>query len=196
VVLESTGVYWKPVWHMLEGQFELTLANAMHVRNVPGRKSDMKDARWLADLLAMGLIRSSFVPPGRFRSCEISPAPEKIDLIPLDLFDFTRAPPGDVREGHEALIHGRQMRPDTLELVRLKKAGAWSTLLEHRDIGLVQQLAALDRQREQALEVCVNSRLISPFEGRRTSGSSRHPAAGWIRSARRTRNRSFWRFAI
>ena len=63
VVLESTGVYWKPVWHMLEGQFELALANAMHVRNVPGRKSDMKDARWLADLLAMGLIRSSFVPP-------------------------------------------------------------------------------------------------------------------------------------
>ncbi len=63
VALESTGVYWKPVWHMLDDQFELTLANAMHVRNVPGRKSDMKDARWLADLLAMGLIRSSFVPP-------------------------------------------------------------------------------------------------------------------------------------
>ncbi len=47
VAMESTGVYWKPVWHMLEGQFELTLANALHVRNVPGRKSDMKDARWL-----------------------------------------------------------------------------------------------------------------------------------------------------
>jgi len=57
------GDYWKPVWHLLEGQFELTLANAFHVRNVPGRKSDVKDARWLADLLAMGLIRSSFVPP-------------------------------------------------------------------------------------------------------------------------------------
>ena len=40
------GVYWKPVWHMLDGQFDLTLANAMYVRNVPGRKSDMKDARW------------------------------------------------------------------------------------------------------------------------------------------------------
>ena len=63
VVMESTGVYWKPVWHVLEGQFALTLANAMHVRNIPGRKSDMKDAAWLADLLAMGLIRSSFVPP-------------------------------------------------------------------------------------------------------------------------------------
>lgn len=61
--LEATGVYWKPVWHLLEGQIELTLANAMEVRNVPGRKSDISDAAWLADLLAHGLIRASFVPP-------------------------------------------------------------------------------------------------------------------------------------
>jgi transposase len=63
VAMEATGVYWKPVWHVLEGQFALVLANAMHVRNVPGRKSDMNDATWIADLLAHGLIRSSFVPP-------------------------------------------------------------------------------------------------------------------------------------
>lgn len=63
VVMESTGVYWKPVWHVLEGSVELILANAMHVRNIPGRKSDMQDAVWLADLLAHGLVRSSFVPP-------------------------------------------------------------------------------------------------------------------------------------
>src|SRR6195256_474565 len=63
VAMEATGVYWKPVWHLLEGVFELTLANAQHVRNVPGRKSDVKDAQWLADLLAVGLIRGSFVPP-------------------------------------------------------------------------------------------------------------------------------------
>ncbi len=62
-VLEATGVYWKPVWHILEGQIELTLANAMEVRNVPGRKSDISDAVWLADLLAHGLVRGSFVPP-------------------------------------------------------------------------------------------------------------------------------------
>ena len=61
--MESTGVYWKPVWHVLEGQLELVLANATEVRNVPGRKSDTKDATWMADLLAHGLIRSSFVPP-------------------------------------------------------------------------------------------------------------------------------------
>src|SRR5215472_11818595 len=60
--MESTGVYWKPVWHVLEG--ELELANAAHIKNIPGRKSDVNDATWIADLLAHGLIRSSFVPPG------------------------------------------------------------------------------------------------------------------------------------
>jgi transposase len=61
--MEATGVYWKPVWHILEGHFELVLANAAHVKNVPGRKTDVNDAMWLADLLAHGLIRASFVPP-------------------------------------------------------------------------------------------------------------------------------------
>jgi len=63
VVLEATGVYWKPVWHLLEESCELILANAAHVRAIPGRKSDTNDARWLADLVAHGLIRASFVPP-------------------------------------------------------------------------------------------------------------------------------------
>lgn len=61
--LEATGVYWKPVWHILEGTVALVLANPHHVRAVPGRKSDTNDAAWLADLLAHGLIRASFVPP-------------------------------------------------------------------------------------------------------------------------------------
>ena len=63
VAMEATGVYWKPVWHLLEGDFELILANAQHIRNVPGRKTDVSDAGWIADLLAHGLICSSFVPP-------------------------------------------------------------------------------------------------------------------------------------
>ena len=65
VAMEATGVYWKPVWHLLEEHFELVLANAQHIRNVPGRKTDVNDASWIADLLAHGLIRSSFVPPAR-----------------------------------------------------------------------------------------------------------------------------------
>ncbi len=63
VAMEATGVYWKPVWHLLESDFELVLANAQHIRNVPGRKTDVNDASWIADLLAHGLIRGSFVPP-------------------------------------------------------------------------------------------------------------------------------------
>jgi len=63
VAMEATGIYWKPLWHVLEGRFELVLANATHIRNVPGRKTDVNDATWIADLLAHGLIRNSFVPP-------------------------------------------------------------------------------------------------------------------------------------
>ena len=63
VAMEATGVYWKPVWHILDGSFELVLANAAHIKGVPGRKSDVNDATWIADLLAHGLIRPSFVPP-------------------------------------------------------------------------------------------------------------------------------------
>ena len=63
VAMEATGVYWKPVWHILaEGPFTLILANAAHVKAVPGRKTDVNDATWLADLLAHGLVRGSFVP--------------------------------------------------------------------------------------------------------------------------------------
>src|SRR3954467_10855442 len=65
VAMEATGVYWKPVWHVLaEGGFALVLANAAQVRNVPGRKTDVNDAAWPAELLAHGLVRASFVPDG------------------------------------------------------------------------------------------------------------------------------------
>jgi transposase len=65
VAMEATGVYWKPVWHVLENStlFELLLVNAHHVKNVPGRKTDASDAAWLAQLLECGLLRGSFVPP-------------------------------------------------------------------------------------------------------------------------------------
>lgn len=63
VAMEAAGIYWKPVWHILaDGEFDLVLANAAHVKNVPGRKTDVNDATRLADLMAHGLIRGSFVP--------------------------------------------------------------------------------------------------------------------------------------
>lgn len=63
VAMESTGVYWKPVYNLLEERFTLLLANAYHIKAVPGRKTDLRDCEWIADLLRHGLIRGSFVPP-------------------------------------------------------------------------------------------------------------------------------------
>jgi len=62
VALESTGVYWKPVYNVLEGSFAMVLANAQHIKAVPGRKTDVRDCEWIADLLRHGLLRPSFVP--------------------------------------------------------------------------------------------------------------------------------------
>jgi transposase len=63
VAIESTGVYWKPVWNILDGHFTIILANAQHVKNVPGRKTDAKESEWIAELVQHGLLRSSYVPP-------------------------------------------------------------------------------------------------------------------------------------
>lgn len=63
VVMESTGEFWKPLYNLLEGSFEVLVVNAQHVKQVPGRKTDMRDAEWLSELLAHGLLRASFIPP-------------------------------------------------------------------------------------------------------------------------------------
>lgn len=67
VLIESTGVYWRPVFNILEGSVEVILANAHHVKTLPGRKTDLRDAEWLAELGAHGLVRSSFIPPAPIR---------------------------------------------------------------------------------------------------------------------------------
>jgi len=63
VAMESTGEYWKPVYNLLEGSFEVMVVNSHHFKQVPGRKTDVKDAEWLAELLSYGLVRGSFIPP-------------------------------------------------------------------------------------------------------------------------------------
>jgi transposase len=109
VAMESTGVYWKPVWHVLEGDFELVLANATHIRNVPGRKTDVNDATWIADLLAHGLIRGSFVPPSEVQ----------------ELRDLTRTRKQLVRE----LARHTQRIQKTLEDANIKIVGVISDIL-------------------------------------------------------------------
>src|SRR5262245_44650407 len=67
VAIESTGVYWKPVFNLLEGTVEVILVNARHIKAVPGRKTDVRDCEWLADLLRHGLLKASFIPPREIR---------------------------------------------------------------------------------------------------------------------------------
>jgi transposase len=140
VAMESTGVYWKPVWHVLEGEFELLLANATHIRNVPGRKTDVNDAMWIADLLAHGLIKSSFVPP----------------IAVQELRDLTRTRKQLVRE----LARHVQRLQKTLEDANIKIAGVISDILGVSGRAFLdaiiagetdpEQLAALTRSRLRA----------------------------------------------
>lgn len=109
VAMEATGTYWKAVWHMLEEDFTLVLANAGHIRNVPGRKSDVKDAEWIADLLAHGLIRGSFVPPAPIQ----------------DVRDLTRTRKQLVRE----IAQHAQRIQKTLDIANLKITGLMSNVL-------------------------------------------------------------------
>lgn len=109
VALEATGVYWKPLWHLLEADFEMVLANAQHVRNVPGRKTDVSDAAWLADLLAHGLIRGSFVPPARIQ----------------ELRDLTRTRKQLVRETSQHVLRIQKV----LEDANIKLASVLSSIV-------------------------------------------------------------------
>ena len=78
--MEATGVYWKPIYYMLEDDFELWLLNARHLKNVPGRKTDVKDAEWICQLVEHGLVRPSFVPPKEIRELkEPHPLPQGAD---------------------------------------------------------------------------------------------------------------------
>src|SRR6266478_5734762 len=67
IAMESTGVYWRPIYRLLEGHFELLVVNAQHIKAVPGRKTDVRDAEWIADLLQHGLLTGSFIPPAAQR---------------------------------------------------------------------------------------------------------------------------------
>lgn len=109
VAMEATGTYWKAVWHILEPDFTLVLANAGHIRGVPGRKSDVKDAEWIADLLAHGLIRGSFVPPAAIQ----------------EVRDLTRTRKQLVRE----IAQHTQRLQKTLDIANLKITGLVSNLL-------------------------------------------------------------------
>jgi transposase len=135
VAMEATGVYWKPVWHVLEDHFTLVLANAMHIRNVPGRKSDQNDATWIADLLAMGLIRSSFVPPAPIQ----------------ELRDLTRTRKQLVRE----VARHTQRIQKTLEDANVKLTEVISDILGRSGRAILEALIAGETDPDRLADLAV-----------------------------------------
>jgi transposase len=111
VAMEATGVYWKPVWHILEGHFELLLANPTQVRALRGRKSDLKDGERIADFLQHGLLQGSFVPP--------QPIQQLRDLTR----SRTTLKQEQVRIGNPEGIRGRQ--PETQQRDVGRDGGFW-----------------------------------------------------------------------
>jgi transposase len=145
VAMDSTGVYWKPVWHVLEGMFELVLANAMHIRNIPGRKSDVNDATWIADLLAHGLIRSSFVPPAPIQ----------------DLRDLTRSRKQLVREVGQ---HTQRIQK-VLEDANLKLTEVLSDVLGKSGRAIIEAVIAGEQEPTTLAGLAEGNRLkASPAE--------------------------------
>lgn len=138
VAMESTGIYWKPVWHILESSFELVLANATEIRNVPGRKTDVNDATWIADLLAHGLIRASFVP----------------DTPIQELRDLTRTRKQLAREITQHTLRIQK----TLEDVNLKITGLISDVVGVSGRAILEAIIAGESDPEKLLKV-TNGRL-------------------------------------
>jgi len=122
VAMEATGVYWKPVYNILEGQMELLVVNAQHIKAVPGRKTDVKDAEWIAELLQHGLLRASFIPPQSQR----------------DLRDLTRYRTTLVRE--RARIVNRLQK--VLEDANLKLAGVATDVMGVSGRAMLEALLA------------------------------------------------------
>jgi transposase len=144
VAMEATGVYWKPVWHVLDGNFTLVLAHALHVRIVPGRKSDVNDATWIADCLAHGLIRGSFVPPAPIQ----------------ELRDLTRTRKQLVRETTQHTLRIQK----TLETANLKLTGLLSDILGVSGRAILQALIAGETDPERLAALARGRLTASPAE--------------------------------
>lgn len=153
--MESTGVYWKPVWHVLEGSLELILANATHIRHVPGRKTDVNDAMWIADLLAHGLIRGSFVPPAPIQ----------------EMRDLTRTRKQLTRE----VVQHTQRIQKTLEDANIKITGVVSDIVGMSGRAILQGLIAGESDPERLVDLtkgrlkASREKLVESLRGRATS---------------------------
>jgi len=155
VVMEASGVYWKPVWHVLEETLELVLANAHHVKNVPGRKSDVNDATWLADLLAHGLVRGSFVPPTHIQ----------------EVRDLSRTRKQLTRE----IIQHTNRIQKVLEDANIKLASAISNVLGKSGRAILEAIIGGQSDPEKLVDLCIGrlkatrKELVEAMRGRVTA---------------------------
>jgi transposase len=133
VAMEASGVYWKPVWHVLEGDLELVLVNPAHMRNVPGRKSDRNDASWIADLLAHGLLHASFVPPAPI----------------MELRDLTRTRQQLKRE----MVQHKQRLQKVLEDANVKLASVISDVVGESGRRMVRAIIAGEHDPQKLAEL-------------------------------------------
>src|SRR5215510_14810540 len=148
-------VYWKPVWHVLEETLELVLANAQHVKNVPGHKSDGNDAMWLADLLAHGLVRGSFVPPAHIQ----------------EVRDLSRTRKQLTRE----IIQHTNRIQKVLEDANIKLASAISNVLGKSGRAILEAIIGGQSDPEKLVDLCIGrlkatrKELVEAMRGRVTA---------------------------
>ena len=133
IAMESTGVYWKPIFNMLEDAFEVMLVNARHVKNVPGRKTDVKDSEWLCKLLGSGLVRGSFIPPKEIR----------------ELRDLTRYK----RKLIQAVGSEKQRIEKILEDANIKLSSVASDIFGVSGIRIIEELMKGDLKPEEMAEL-------------------------------------------
>jgi len=190
VAMESTGSFWKPIFNVLEGQMEVLLVNAQHVKAVPGRKTDLKDAEWLADLLQHGLLRPSFVPPAwqrevreftRYRSRVIEERSRTINRLQKILEDANIKLSSVAtnlmgRSAHEmllALLAGEEDPAILAELARGKMRGKRDLLKQalqgqvksHHRFLISEQLAHIEALDEEIAHLSAQiAERLRPFE--------------------------------
>ena len=133
VAMESTGVYWKPIFNILEDSFAVILVNARHVKNVPGRKTDVKDSEWLCKLLRSGLVRSSFIPPKEIR----------------ELRDLTRYK----RKLIQAIASEKQRIQKILEDANIKLSSVASNIFGASGTRIIEELMKGDLTAEEMAEL-------------------------------------------
>ena len=169
VAMESTGEYWKPVYNLLEDGFTVLVVNAQHIKNVPGRKTDVKDAEWIADLLRHGLLRGSFFPP----------------LPQRDLRDLTRQRTKLVQE--RASVVNRLQK--VLEWANLKLASVATDVTGVSSRKMLCAIAAGTEDVKELVELAKGSlrRKRQELPGNHESAGKRHSGRtgqgnNWLRS--------------